>query len=102
MRIILHVVSEGVAELKSLTLIWLRSDDDESKGYVKRIKGIKFSYRGRLVGITLSFSLLISPTPPVRLLLLLQGMTICQECEGNVNTWCSVGEYLSTRQVSSC
>ena len=37
------------------------------------------------MGITLSFSLLISPTPPVRLLLLLQGMMICQECGGNVN-----------------
>ena len=32
------MISEGVAKLKSLTLIRLRSDDDKSKGYVKRIK----------------------------------------------------------------
>ena len=30
-NIFLHVVSEGVAKLKSLTLIRLRSDDDEKQ-----------------------------------------------------------------------
>ena len=99
-KYLLHVVSEGVAKLKSLTLIRLRSDDDESKGYVKRIKAYNLPWSSRRNNSEL-FTVNLTDTPSEAPVIVARHddlSRVWRKCE---YTWCSVGVYLSTRQVSS-